>query len=178
MSKYHIDWVNLHAEIMREAKGKHLLKHIYLWTITFAVGIIIGLLMFQNVGLVLALGGIALPLDYLLYGDELYNLITMEKPYLIEGKLLQRIQKISIDEKTEEEFENFYFEIEVVHAVGFDKDGLDALELTDKHGKIRLEVQESMFLSLQKDDEISVVCTPDEIVWGWVRDDEVIVIEK
>ncbi len=178
MSKYHVDWVSLYTEIMQESKGKHLLKHVYLWAGMASIGIFVGIFMFQNVALVLIITIMALPIDYLLYGDEGYNLITMEKPYLLEGVLVRRIQKILIDEAKDEEFESFHFEIEVEYATGFDKDGLDALELTDKNGKIRLEVQESMFLSLQAGDEITVVCTPDEVVWGWVRDDEVIVIER
>lgn len=177
MSKFNIDWVQLYKEIIQEVKMKRLLKHTYLLAGIFCIGIFVGIFMFQNVGLVLAIGLIGFPLDYLLYGDELYHLVSMHKPYLVEGVLIQRINKILIDEKNNEETDEFYFEIEVEHATGFDKDGLDALEFTDKHGKIRLEVQESMFLSLKSGDEISVVCTPEDKVWGWVRGEEVIIIE-
>lgn len=178
MSKFHIDWVKLYKEITQEVKTKRLLKHIYLLSGIFSFGIIIGLFLYQSVSLVLVIACIGLPLDYLLYGDEFFHLITMHKPYLVEGVLVHRVHKILIDEKNNEEFDSFYFEIEVEQAIGFDNDGLDALELSDKKGIIRLEVQESMFLSLIAGEEIAVVCTHEDKVWGWVREDEVIVIEE
>jgi hypothetical protein len=178
MSKAHIDWVSLYEEIIKEVKTSKINKHIYLLTGTFAIGIFIGLFLFKNVNLALVIGAVGFPLDYLIYQNELYYLLNLHKPYLLEGIIQKRIQKILIDETTAEKTEVFYFEIEVQEAIGFDRDGLDAMDLVEKKGTFRLEVPKSMFLSLVSGEEISVVCTPEDLVWGWVREEEVIRIEN
>jgi hypothetical protein len=171
-----IDWERIYQKMMNEINGNRLIPHLLLLGSFVFLGLILGMYIGHNVYLILLVWLIGGILDYLIYGTELLELLNKDEPYMLSGIVEQRIRKVIQDEDAE--YEEFYFIVEVEQAHTIDKNGLSPVNYPDKEGEQRLEVPESMFLSFRQGDAISVVCTPDDLVWAWIRDHEVIEIDE
>jgi|GEM_PF-2327180 len=172
------NWTQIYHELYRDINGNRLLNHIAVIGGFVVTGIILGIYVGHNINIILLvwlMGGIV---DYLLFGKELLYLLNKDEPYLLEGVIEERIKRVTMDEHDAVLDTQYYFIVEIEEITAITKKGLDEEFYSKKVGEERLEVPESMFLSFAVGDYISVVCTPDEIVWAWVRDgEEVVVIE-
>jgi hypothetical protein len=171
-----IDWAVIYKQLMQDFIGKRIIAHTSILGSFVVLGFLAGVYSNHNLILMFVIwimGGIV---DYLVYRDELLKILTKRKPYLAEGVIEQRVRKVINDEN--QEIEKYYFELEVREAFIIGKNGLEPADYLDKEGEQRLEVPESMFLSLRPGDEVALVCLPNDRVWGWVRDDEVININE
>ncbi len=173
------DWSKIYHELYQDVNGNRLLYHTGLIGGFVVLGIILGMYVGHNINIILLIwlmGGIV---DYLVFGKELLYLLNKDEPYLLDGIIEERIKRITTDENEEVLDVQYYFVVEIEEITAITKNGLDEEFYSRKVGNERLEVPESMFLSFAVGDFISVVCTPDEIVWAWVREDEqVIIIEE
>lgn len=164
-----MNWQTLHHEIMQEYQQKPLSKHIWVFGIGFGLGIFFGLLLFQDLNVVLMVWLMTLALDYVLFQNELFKLLSPHPPYWLQGNLIKKIKKEWLDEKQEIIAVSYFFEIEVLESNTFSfKEGLQ-----QKSAKIdnqtRIEVPESMFLSFKQQDMLYLICTPNHQVYGWVQ---------
>ncbi len=165
-----MNWQNLHHEIIKEYRQKPLAKHLWVFCIGFGLGIFFGLLIFQDINLVLLIGLMTVALDYILFQNEILSLLSPHSPYWLQGTLTKKIKKQKINEQQEIEETEFYFEIEVMESHIFTfKEGLK-MEIPAKiPAQIRVEVPESMFLSFKEDDFLNLVCNPNHKVYGWLQ---------
>lgn len=120
--------------------------------------------------------GAGIALLYMYYRDEYSIIFTKNKPYIALGIIQKKVKKI-VQEKNGEEFEEFYFDVIIDDAFTIGKGGRDRGGYYERKGAQRLEVPESMFLSLRVGENLDVVCEPDDFVWGVIRGDEVIRID-
>jgi hypothetical protein len=171
-----IDWVNVYHEIMRKEVGKKILPHIAILGGFIILGLILGVLANHNLTLIFLIWLIGGLVDYLIYSNEIVRILTKNQPYYVEGVITHRVKKILTENDVE--YEKLFFEIEVADAFILDKGGLSAVNYLDKEGDKRFEVPESMFLSLRPGEEVALVCTPNDRIWGWVNEDEVVYIEE
>ena len=169
------DWAEIYRNLYQDVNGTRLRKHLILIGSFVLVGIVLGVYVGHNINIILLvwlMGGIA---DYLLYADELLYLLNRDEPYLLDGIIEERIKRIVYNEKDEPIETRYFFMVEIEEITAITKNGLDDDFYSKKVGEERLEVPESMFLSFEEGDFISVVCTPNEVVWAWVREDEEVV---
>lgn len=173
-----IDWADIYSKVMVDFKGERLIPHLILIGIFVFVGIGLGMYFNHNTTLILLIWAMGAILDYLIFGRQLIDLFTKRKPYVIEGEILQRIKKsIFINQ---EESQEFYFVIHVQDAFIISNQGADSMDYLDKEGIHRFKVPQSMFLSLHATSEVALVCMPNDMVWGIIKEDadEVICIES
>ena len=173
------DWKKIYHELLEDVNGKRVLNHLALIGGFIVLGIILGVYVGHDINIILLvwlMGGIA---DYLIFGKELLYLMNRDEPYLLDGIIEERIKRITKNENDEVLDTQYFFVVEIEEITAITKNGLDDEFYSKKVGEERLEVPESMFLSFEVGDLISVVCTPDELVWAWVREnEEVVIIEE
>jgi hypothetical protein len=173
------DWAEIYRKLFEDVNGKRLWNHLSLIGGFVILGIILGVYVGHSINIILLVWFMGAIADYILYGKEILYLLNRDEPYLLDGTILERIKRITKDENDEIVEIQYFFIVEIEEIIAITKNGLDEEFYSKKVGEERLEVPESMFLSLEVGDTISVVCTPDELVWAWVReDDEVVVIEE
>ncbi|MDX2303120.1 MAG: hypothetical protein NW226_09985 [Microscillaceae bacterium] len=164
---------------MNDFKGRSILIHVGILGSFIVVGFLVGFYNNNNLLLIFVIWFIGFLVDVLYFRiflqDDPLRVFTKSQPYVIEGVILQKIKKPVLDR--DEEIDTFYFEIEVHEAYTLGKKGISHKLYYEKQGKQRIEVPESMFLSLKIGQEVFLVCEPDDFVWGLVRGDEVINIE-
>jgi hypothetical protein len=160
---------------MTDINGNRLMPHAILLGFFVILGLFLGIYVGHNVNVILLVWLIGAIVDYLAYGTELIDLLNRDKPYVLSGLIEQRVKKLVSDEDIE--YEEFYFIVEVEEVHTLDRNGLSPMNYPDKEGEQRIEVPESMFMSFRQGDLVSVVCTPDDLVWAWIRGEEVIEIE-
>ncbi len=171
------DWAEIYRDLYEDVNGKRIWYHVALISGFVIAGIVLGMYVGHDINIILivwVLGGIA---DYALFGKELIYLLNRDEPYILDGLIEERIKRITKNEEDEVLDVQYYFIVEIEEITAITKNGLDEEFYSKKVGEERIEVPESMFLSFTTGDSISVVCTADEIVWAWVREEEVIVIE-
>lgn len=173
------DWAEVYRNLYEDVNGKRIWNHVALIGGFVILGIILGMYVGHDINIILLvwlMGGIA---DYVFFGKEIIFLLNRDEPYILDGMIEERIKRITKDENDEIVDVQYYFVVEIEEITAITKNGIDEEFYAKKVGEERIEVPESMFLSFETGDTISVVCTPDEIVWAWVREgDEVIVIEE
>ncbi len=170
------DWQIVYKRLMADFKGERLLVHLLILGGFIAVGIVVEMFYRSGFQLMFVIWILGFLVDLLIFKRELIDLFTKNKPYLMEGVILKKVKKL-VTEKGEE-FEEFYFDIDVREAYIISKQGKSDKQYYEKKGEQRIEVPYSMFLSLKSGQEVSLVCEPDDYVWGLVRGDEVINIEE
>lgn len=169
-----IDWANVYERLMSEFKNKRLIPHVILLSSFLVLGFVVGV--YSSFNFTFFIIFIGLFVDYVFFGTQLLEIFTRKRPYVIEGPLVKRILKKINQEGNE--YEEFYFLIDVKNAYLLDKNGLSPLHYPQKEGEQRLEVPHSMLLSLKAGQSLRLVCYPNDKVWGLVRDSEVIFIEE
>lgn len=166
-----IDWVQVHQRLMSDFKTERLLYHLGLLGGCALLGLVLSYY-FSSFNLLLCFVGIGIALDYLIFQDELLEVMSKAPPYQIEGEIVQKILQKPQEDK------NFFFMLKVSAAYKLSSKGLDMFEYLEKANEQRIKVPESMFLSFKTGEDIKVVCTPEDEVWGIVRSEtEVVYIE-
>ncbi|NJO01449.1 MAG: hypothetical protein HC880_06945 [Bacteroidia bacterium] len=171
-----IDWSHVYQRLMSDFKSGRLIPHVAILGGAMVVGIVVGIYFDYNLNLMFIIWFMGALVDLLIYRQELLHIFTKKKPCVINGIILKKVKKL-VTEK-QEEYDEFYFDILVNEAFVIDKQGRNEKNYYEKEGEQRVGVPESMFLSLKAGQEVSLVCEPDDYVWGIVRDDEVINIEE
>ena len=171
-----IDWIEVHRRVMSDFKTDRLIPHLIIIGVFIILGIIMGMYSNHNLLLTFVVWIVGFLVDMLIFRDELLKIFTKENPYVIEGIILEKIVINIID--GEKEYDELYFLIDVQEAFMIDKKGRVAVNYMDKEGEIRIQVPESMFLSLKAGDFIILVCEPDDFAWGVINGDEVIGIDE
>ena len=174
-----INWTEIYLDLMRDTKGDRLRYHLLLVAGFVLGGLLLGMYVGHNINIILLvwlMGGIA---NYLLFGDEIIYLLNRTPPYWLEGTIDERIKRVTYNEKKGVEEVQYYFIIASSQANVLQKDGLASENYHSKMDIERVEVPESMFLSLEVGQEVSLVCTSEDFAWAWVKEnEEVICIEE
>ena len=176
-----IDWETVYQRLMNDFKGQSILIHVGILSTFIILGFIIGFYNNNSLLITFSIWGIGVSVDYLFFryyfqDNEPYKRIfKKEQPYVVLGTIIQKVKKPIFE--YDEEVDAFFFDMDVAEAYTIHKKGKSHSLYYEKQGKQRIEVPESMFLSLKVGQEVSLVCEPDDYVWGLVRGDEVINIE-
>lgn len=170
------DWPLVYQRLMDDFKGRGLLIHIGIMGTALVLGMLIGFYWGGNLLLTLLFVIIGVLVDYLVLGsDEFLDLFNRRKPYLVRTLIQNRIKQRS---EVEDDYERLIFEVFTHEAYALGRSGLSADNYYEKEGEQRIEVPETMFLSLNPGQEVHLVCMPDDYVWGILNDGEVIYIEE
>lgn len=171
-----IEWDIVYKRVMSDFQGQELWKHLGILLSFIVLGIVVGLVMYKSFIVMFLFWIIGALIDYLAYGQELLDLFSLEHPYVLQGVIQKKIQVQVQEDKGD--FEEWVFLIDVKRAHELTKQGKNEVNYPDREGLQRIGVPESMFLSLQTDTRVYLVCEPDDMVWGIVNGDEVIRIEE
>lgn len=169
------DWKLIYQKLMFDFKGERLIPHLAILGGGIVLGILVGLYFNGNLNLIFLIWIAALLIDYLVFGPEIFEIFTKSKPYVLTGIITKKTKKIVIEKK--EEIDEFWFDIEVREAYTLMRNGKSEQHYYEREGLQGIQVPESMFLSLQVGQEVSLVCEPDDFAWGFVSGEEVIKIE-
>ena len=174
-----IDWETVYQRLMADFKGSALIHHVGILLTFIILGLIVGVYNNNNLFLIFIIWvmGFAVDVLYFMYylKDDPARIFTKNQPYVFNGTIQQKVKKPVFEDN--EEMDTFFFDVEIHEAYVINKNGKSHSLYYEKQGKQRIEVPESMFLSLKVGQEVSLVCEPDDFVWGLVRGNEVINIE-
>lgn len=169
-----IDWGLVYQRLMNDFKTEALLSHLILAGGGIIIGAVLGYI-FSKFMLFFLFIIIGVLLDFIFFGKDWTIIFTKKQPYVFKGFVKKKIkQATNIAEKGDEKF---FFIMEIIEANILDKEDKSPLDYKNKLGQQKLEVQESMYLSLQEKDYLQAVCTPFDEVWGVVKGEQVIEIE-
>ncbi len=169
------DWPLVYQRLMDDFKGRGALIHVTILGAALALGLIVGYYWGGNLLLTLLFIIIGVLVDYLVLGpEEFLDLFNKRKPYLIRTLIQNRVKQRS---EKEDDYERLIFEVFTHEAYVLNRSGISADNYYEKEGTQRIEVPESMFLSLAPGQEVHLVCMPDDYVWGILNGGEVIFIE-
>ncbi len=170
------DWKRIYQQVMLDFKGKKLIPHLAILGGGIVLGILLALYKDGNLSLMLLVWIAAALIDYLVYGKEILELFTKDKPYVLVGTIQNKVKKRVIEHK--EEIDEYWFDIDVREAYALGRYSKSEEHYHQKEGLHGIQVRESMFLSLERGAEISLICEPDDFAWGVVNGDTVIKIES
>jgi hypothetical protein len=169
------DWKLTYQQLMSDFKGERLIPHLAILGGGIVLGILLGIYFGNNLNLSLLVWIAAALIDYLIYGREILEIFTKKKPYFITGIIHNKVKKVVVDRR--EEIEEYWFDIEVREAYTLARYALSEHHYYEKEGMQGIQVPESMFLSLQRGEEVSLVCEPDDYAWGIMKGEDVIRID-